>query len=122
MKYRAKISSIRTVKLLLLLGFCLLTVLPLSQARTLKVGDEYGGGVVIYLFPQDEGGFKKSAEEVVIAGETNMSEHLFWSHLKTASDSFKGTLYSDWVEPEGLSSGNVAGIAAIERDAHNRSR
>ena len=121
-KYRAKISSIRTVKLLLLLGFCLLTVLPLSQARTLKVGDEYGGGVVIYLFPQDEGGFKKSAEEVVIAGETNMSEHLYWSHLKTASDTFNGALYRDWVEPGVLSSRTVAGTDVIERDAQNSSR
>lgn len=118
-EYRAK--SFLSVKLLLLSGFGLLMVSPLSQARTLKVGDEYGGGVVIYLFPQDEGRFKKSADEVMIAGETKMSEHLYWSHLKTASDKFRGNLYSDWVEPGRVSSGNGAGIAAVERDVHNGS-
>ena len=51
MNWRAKIWIFRHVRLLLLLGFGLLTVSPLSQARTLKIGDEYGGGIVIALFP-----------------------------------------------------------------------
>ncbi len=118
----AKILIFRSVRLLLLLGFGLLIVSPLSQARALKVGDEYGGGIVIYLFPQDKEDFKKSAEEVMISGETKMSEHLYWSHLKMASDKFCGNLYGDWVEPGSVSSGTGAGIAAIERDAHNGSR
>ena len=122
MKYRAIISILRPVKPLLLLGVCLLCVSPLSQARTLKVGDEYGGGIVIYLFPPNEGGFKKSAEEVMIAGQTNMSEDLYWSHVKTASDTFNGALYRDWVEPGVLSSRTVAGTDVIERDAQNSSR
>ncbi|MEI8103035.1 MAG: hypothetical protein WCG61_05875 [Chlorobium sp.] len=122
MNWRAKIWIFRHVRLLLLLGFGLLTVSPLSQARTLKIGDEYGGGIVIALFPSDEGGVKKSAEEVMIAGETNMSEHLYWSHLKTASDTFNGALYRDWVEPGVLSSRTVAGTDAVERDAQNSSR
>lgn len=115
MSCRIKLSILRAMKLLLFLGLALLTASPLSMARPLKVGDEYGGGIVIYLFPPDEGGVKKSAEEVAIAGTTNMSEHLYWSHLKTASDKFSGTLYSDWVEPSGLLSGSGAGIATVER-------
>ena len=122
MKCRAIISIFRTLKLLLLFGFCLLTVSPLSLARSLNVGDEYGGGIIIYLFPPGEGDFKKSAEEVVIDGKTNMSERLYWSHLKTASDTFNGPLYSDWVDPEGLSSGNVADIDITERGTHNNFR
>jgi len=114
MRGRTKILMLRPIRLLLLLGFGLLIVSPLSHALPLKVGDEYGGGIVIYLFPADEGGFKKSAEEVVIAGKTNMSEHLYWSHVKTASDRFSVPLYSDWVEPAGIVSENGAAIATLK--------
>ncbi len=122
MKFIKNISILRAVKPLLLLCFGLLTTSSLSLARSLQVGDEYGGGIVIYLFPPDDGKVKKSADEVVIVGKTNMSERLYWSHLKTASDTFNGALYRDWVEPGGISAGTVAGIEFIERDAHRSFR
>ena len=115
-------TALRIMKPLLLTGFCLAVVSSLSHARPLKVGDEYGGGVIIYLFPQGDEGFKERTEEVMIAGKTNISEHLFWSDTKAASDTFFGPSYRDWKARGGFSTKSVIGIYAIESDDQNSLR
>lgn len=122
MTYFAKTFVLRLMKPLLLLSLVLLTVSSLSHARTLKVGDEYAGGIIIYLFQPDEEGVKERTEEVMIAGETTLSEHLYWSDAKAASDKFDPPSYSDWDEPGALLLKSVAVNDAVESDAQRRSR
>lgn len=116
-KYFAKRTVLRLVSSLLLSVFLLLGVSPLSQARTLKVGDEYAGGIVIYLFQPGEVGFKERAEEVVIAAETTLSEHLYWSDAMAASDKFDPSSYGDWDKPGALLFESVTVNDVINSDA-----
>ncbi len=116
-KYFAKTTVLRLVSSLLLSVFLLLGVSPLSQARTLKVGDEYAGGIVIYLFQPGEEGFKERTEEVMIAAETTLSEHLYWSDAKAASDKFDPPSYGDWDEHSSLLFERVTVNDVINSDA-----
>jgi hypothetical protein len=69
-----------------------------------------------------EKGFKESPEEVMLAGTTNMSEHLYRSDTKAATDKFDDSSYRDWEEPGGLSPGSVSGIDAIKSYDQNSYR
>jgi hypothetical protein len=118
MKYFAKTSVLRLVKHLLLSGFLLALCSPVSHARILKVGDEYAGGIVIYLFSPGDGGGTERREEIMMADQTTLSEHLYWSDAKAASDKFDAPSYGDWDEP----GKSVTIVDAIESDAHTRYR
>jgi len=119
MKYFVTRTVLRLMKSLLLSFFVLLGVSPLSQARTLKVGDEYAGGIVIYLFQPGEEGFKERAEEVMIVGETTLSEHLYWSDAKAASDKFDPPSYGDWGESGALLPERVTANEVIKSDVQH---
>lgn len=114
MKHYAILLPLRLVKQVLLLCCCLFAFSPDSFARPLKVGDEYAGGIVIYLYQPGEEGFKESARETVIAGKTNISENLYWSDAKAASDKFDGPSYSDWDLPARLSARSIAVVDDIK--------
>lgn len=113
-----RIPAPRLMKPLLLLGFGLLAVSQVSHARTLKVGDEYAGGVIIYLFPSGEESFKQNVEEHV---KMNISEQLYKPDSKEASDKFDTPSFHDGMVPDGLPPRSVAGIEAIESNTQNGS-
>jgi hypothetical protein len=120
MKHDVILLPLRLVRYLLLLCCCLFPFSSASFARPLKVGDEYAGGIVIYLYQPGEEGFKESARETVIAGKTNISENLYWSDAKAASDKFDGSSYRDLDLPARLSARSIAVVDAIKNKSMYR--
>jgi len=90
MKQYLKIFQFRPLRALLLVAVAMVTFSPLSSAAPLMVGDEYGGGKVVYIFQPGDKDFAKTADQAVIVAKADVSATISWSDSRSAADKIEG--------------------------------
>ncbi len=86
---------IRLLKPLLLGAVGFVALSTHSMAAMLKVGDEYGGGKVAYIFQPGDNDYAKTADQAVIVAKADVSASLYWSDTRTSTDKLEGIGYYD---------------------------
>jgi hypothetical protein len=95
MKKLAKKYLSRSLMLLLLTAIGVATLPAKSSATPLKVGDEYGGGKIVYIFQPGDAEYAETTEQAVISPKTDISGNIFWSDVKTSTDKLDNLGYSE---------------------------
>jgi len=95
MKFFLKILSPRRQRLLLLTVAGIITFSPLSLAAPLMVGDDYGGGRVVYIFQPGDKEFAETADQAVIVAKAEASSTLSWTDSRSSTDKLEGLGSSD---------------------------
>ncbi len=95
MQHYLKIISARSLRFLLLNAVVMLTFSLLSPAAPLMVGDEYGGGKVVYIFQPGDKDFAETADQAVIVAKADVSAALSWSDTKSSTDKLEGIGFHD---------------------------
>ncbi len=90
MKNYPKIVPARVLELLLLTALGMTTLSPLSLAAPLMVGDEYGGGKVVYIYQPGDKGFAEKADQAVIVAKADVSASISWSDTRSSTDKLEG--------------------------------
>ncbi len=106
MKNDLKIFSVRLQRFLLLTALGMLTLSPLSPAAPLMVGDEYGGGKVVYIFQPGDKDFAETADQAVLVAKADVSAALSWSDTRSSTDK---------IEKIGSNGDNLSGSARQAR-------
>ena len=87
-------------RVLLLVCFCSVMVSAAVFAAPLNVGDEYGGGKVVYLLQPGEKGYEENElHGLIVAKEDLQDELLSWSDAKVAVAGLEIGGNKGWVLP-----------------------
>jgi hypothetical protein len=82
-------------------GVGLTAFFSLSSAATTAVGDDFGGGKVVYIPKQgQQQGKSVGVQHGLIAADEDLPEVLSWSDAKVSCDSLKIHGYQDWYLPD----------------------
>lgn len=95
MKSPVKKHLTRSLMLLLLSATSMATLSVKSSAALLKVGDEFGGGKIVYIFNPGDKGYAERTEQAVIIGKADVSVNIYWSEAKTSMDRIDAIGYHD---------------------------
>lgn len=79
------IYGFRHLKVLLLTVPGIVSVPALSVGETLKIGDQFGGGVVAFVLEPGDPGYAEVAEHFLIIAKADISETFEWSESKAAA-------------------------------------
>jgi len=79
------IYGFRYLKVLLLAVSVIVTVPALSAGAPIKIGDQFGGGIVAYVMEPGDPGYAEAAEHFLIIAKADLSETFDWSESKAAS-------------------------------------
>jgi len=89
MKHFAKRGIVRLWMVVLLAGLSMVMVSGVASA--VKIGDEYGGGIVFYVDGTGNHG--------LVAAKADFLEEMNWEDAKSACESLVSNSYSDWFLP-----------------------
>ncbi len=85
MKYFFRTLIPGLMRTLVLMGLGVVSVSPLLFAAPVNVGDEYGGGKVVYLLQPGDQGYKAGESHGLIAAKEDLpQESLSWFEAKAA--------------------------------------
>lgn len=100
MKHFSKTICIRIMTALLLSGTSIMTVSAVSTAAPVSVGDEYGGGKVVYVLQPGDPGYTPSEQHGLIATKEDLpQESLTWAEAKAATERLEISGYKGWSLP-----------------------
>ncbi len=100
MKNFSKKVCIRLLAAMLLWGMGTVTVSEVSFAAPVNVGDEYGGGKVVYLLQPGDSGYVAGEEHGLIAAKQDLPEEsLNWAEAKAAAERLELSGYKGWSLP-----------------------
>ena len=85
-----KIVQARQLRLLLLTLIGMLTFSTFSPAAQLKVGDEYEGGKIVYIFQPGDKDFAETADQAVIVAKADVLANYTWSDTRSSIDKLEG--------------------------------
>ena len=93
-----KMLMVRLMSTFVLLGLCVVSH-PLSAAP-INVGDEYGGGKVVYLLQPGDHGYKEGESHGLIAAKEDLpQESLSWFEAKAAVERMEVSGNKGWSLP-----------------------
>jgi hypothetical protein len=98
MKLTATAAVKRLWIMLLLTGLSMFTVSSLSSAATLKIGDNYGGGVVFYIDGTGQHGLIAAKSDAMSHSYAKMEGFFTWHNAEEAANTFVEG-YCDWFLP-----------------------
>jgi hypothetical protein len=75
------------------------TSVKATAPASLKVGDNYGGGVVAYIFQSGDTGYVSGRKHGLITAKEDQSEGATWEQAKKISRDYRGGGYKDWRLP-----------------------
>jgi hypothetical protein len=70
-----------------------------SAPASLKAGDQYGGGKVVYLFQPGESGYVAGQTHGLIAATADIGEGMMWAKAVKLCKEYRGGGFSDWRLP-----------------------
>jgi hypothetical protein len=100
MKQFSKKTCIRLMTALLLSCLSIVSVSAVSSAAPINVGDEYGGGKVVYILQPGDAGYKADEQHgLIVAKEDLAQESLSWSEAKAAAERLAVSGFQGWSLP-----------------------
>jgi hypothetical protein len=100
MKHFLKKVSIRLMTALLLSGLGMIVVSSVSSAAPVNVGEEYGGGKVVYVLQPGDPGYSAGEQHGLIAANEDLpQESLTWSEAKAATERLEINGNKGWSLP-----------------------
>jgi hypothetical protein len=100
MKHFSKTIGIRIMTALLLSGTGMMAVSTVSSAAPVNVGDEYGGGKVVYVLQPGDAGYTPNEQHGLIATKEDLAqESLTWAEAKAATERLEINGYKGWSLP-----------------------
>ncbi len=84
---------------LVLAGLGIVTLSALSSAATIAIGDNYGGGKVIYILQPGDNGYEVKVQHGLIADQSDISGLFDWPDALAICDKMKKNGYRDWYLP-----------------------
>lgn len=100
MKHFSKTICIRIITALMISGTTVVTGSSLLSAAPVNVGDEYGGGKVVYVLQPGDPGYKPDEQHGLIATKEDLpQESLTWAEAKAATERLEISGYKGWSLP-----------------------
>jgi len=90
MKNYPTVVPARLLKFLLLTFSAMTTLSSLTLAAPLMIGDEYGGGRVVYIYQPGDKRFAETADQAVIVAKADVSASSSWSDTRSSTDKLEG--------------------------------
>ncbi len=98
MKRIAQKSLTRSWIMFLLVSLSMATVSAVASSATLKIGDSYGGGIVLYVDATGQHGLIVAKTDVIAHSSGKVAGFYSWYGAKVAANAFVEG-YSDWFLP-----------------------